>query len=142
MIEMIFSIVLFVMLLAGLIAFSLYLYVVNSLMTAAREGARYAATDSRLASVSTQSAAIADTRQRVQTVASSATGITLADADITVAGPTGTFGSRTVTVTISYDYTSSLAPMALMASYSGGSVAGQSLDASTIDVATVMRYEE
>ena len=61
-------------------AFHHYIIITN----AAREGARYAATDSRLASVSTQSAAIADTRQRVQTVASSATGITLADAEIQI----------------------------------------------------------
>jgi Flp pilus assembly protein TadG len=142
MVEMIFSIILFVMLLAGLIAFSLYLYVTNSLMTAAREGARYAATDSRLANVATQSAAISDIRQRVKDVASSATAIALEDADITVTGPSGTFGSRTVTIAISYDYTNAIAPMAFMASYGGGSVGDDSLDASTINVSTVMRYEE
>ena len=142
MIEMIFSIILFLMLLGGLVGFSLYLYVTNSLFTASREGARYAATDAGISVPATNAASVAATIDRVQSVTSASTGINLADADVTVTGPTGTVGSRTVSVAISYNYTNSISPMAFMASYSGSAVGAESLDATTIDVSTVMRYEE
>jgi hypothetical protein len=113
-------------------------------MTAVREGARYAATDSRLASATpaTVTAAQSDIKDRVQAVVASATNIAIPDADITVSGPTGTFGSRTVTVTVDYDYTSSITPVALMSSYSGDTVGADTLDGSNINISTVMRYEE
>ena len=142
MIEMIFSIILFLMLLGGLVAFSLYLYVTNSLFSACREGARYAATDAGLANVATNAASVSAAKARVESVTSSSTGINLADSDITVTGPTGAIGSRTVTVAISYNYTNTITPMAFMASYTGSPVSAESLDASTIRVSTMMRYEE
>lgn len=136
------AIIFFMMMLGGLVCSSLYIYLENIYYTAAREGARYAATDVKLATAATQAQEVANIRQQVKNVINGAGGAVLGDTDIIVTGPTGTLGQRTVTVQVSYRYDMPIKPMALMHGLMGTTTAVNSLDSFMVSAKAVMHYEE
>ena len=136
------AIILFMMMLGGLICASLYIYLENIYYTAAREGARYAATDPALADVITQAQEIVNIKQQVKNVINGAGGASIADNNITIVVPVGVLGQRTVTVTVSYRYQMPIKPMALMKGMAGDTSAGDNLDSFVVGGSSIMHYEE
>jgi Flp pilus assembly protein TadG len=139
-VEMVGGIVVFTVMMAGLISFSLFLYMNHAFLTAVREGARYAATDSRMGTAGTVAAAQTAVKNRVIQIIQASTGLTVAAADITVSAPTGaTIGQRNVTVSVQYDYDAPFQLGTLISALGGGA---SDLDSYPIQAQTVMRYEE
>lgn len=139
-IELVMSLLLFVAMLGTLLSLSLYLYLNHTFLTAAKEGARTASVETNLADGNTYAAGVANVRSWVKSFISSSSGIQLQDSDITVTGPTGTFGSRTVTVTVSYAFQNPIQIRTFIDKLSGGSA--NNLDTFTISNTATMRYEE
>lgn len=140
-VETLMSMLVFVMMLGTLVSFSLYLFMNHTLFTAAKEGARMASIESRLATAATQAAGIANVRTWVKNFMSGSSGQQLADANITVTGPTGAVvGSRTVTVQVTYTLNNPVAVRGFMAALGGQSATG--LDRFNLVSQATMRYEE
>lgn len=139
-VEMVGGIIVFAIMMSGLISFSLYLYMNHAFLTAVREGARYASTDSRLAVAGTNATAVAAVRTEVISMIQAGTGITVPGNSITVTGPTGaTVGRRNVRVSIVFDYPAPIQVGTLINFFTGG---GSDLDNFPIQAQAVMRYEE
>lgn len=139
-VEMVMSVLMFVIMLAMVMSISLYLYVQHTLLTAAREGARIAAVDPNFGSAGTTSVGTANVQAWVRNFVSSGTGIALANNNITVAGPTGAAGSRNITVTLNYTFQNPVQVLTLLNRLGGGAATG--LDTITMSSNATMRYEE
>jgi hypothetical protein len=139
-IELVMSLLMFVMMLGSLLSLSMYMYINHSFLTASKEGARTAAVETNLANASTYSTGLSNVRTWVKSFVSSSTGIQLADSNITLTGPTGTYGSRTVAVTVTYNFQNPVQIRTFMNRLGGGSATG--LDTFTITNTATMRYEE
>mgnify|MGYP001329421991 CR=1 FL=1 len=105
MIEMIFSIVMFGFMMAGIASMSTYLYLQHAMVTAAREGARMAAINPDLGDPGTESIGISDVQDHVQAMVASTVGIPLEAGDIAVTAPSAAdaIGERSVSVNIDYE---------------------------------------
>lgn len=139
-VEMVMSVLMFVIMLAMVMSLSLYLYVQHTLFTAAREGARIAAVDPSFGNAATTSTGTANVQSWVQNFVSSSTGIQLNNSNITVSGPTGATGSRNITVTLNYTFQNPVQVLTLLNRLGGGSATG--LDTITMSSNATMRYEE
>ncbi len=141
-IELVMSLLLFVMMVGTLLSLSLYMYVHHSFLTAAKEGARAAAVEASLANAGTRQTGVNNVADTVVDFVSGSTGITLnRNSNVTVTGPTGaTVGDRTVTVTVNYAFDNPIQIRTFMNRLSGGSA--EDLDKLTISHTATMRYEE
>jgi uncharacterized protein (UPF0333 family) len=139
-IELVMSILFFVMMLGTLLSMSMYMYINHTFLTGAKEGARKAAVESRLANSNTRSQGEATVKAYVRDLVSSSSGIQLANSNITLTGPVGTVGDRNVTVTITYDFQNPVQVRTFIDRLSGGSQTG--LDTFRISNRATMRYEE
>lgn len=140
-IELVMSLLMFVAMLGSLLSISMYLYINHIFLTAAKEGARVAAVETDLANGATSAQGVSDVQDWVQDFVSSSTGIQLDPSNIDVSGPDGaTVGSRTVTVTVNYEFQNPVQIRTFMNRMTGGSATG--LDTFTISNTATMRYEE
>lgn len=139
-VEMVMSILMFVIMLAMIMSMSLYLYVQHTLLTAAREGARIAAVDPNFGNAGTTSTGTSNVQAWVQNFVNSSTGIQLNNNDIVVNGPTGVAGSRNIAVSINYTFQNPIQVLTLLNRLGGGSATG--LDTITMSSNATMRYEE
>ncbi len=143
-VELMFSIMMFVSMLGTLIMVSLYLYMSNTLLTAAKEGARVASINQDLAATqgsTTYNDGVSAVQSWVQSFMQTSSGIVLPTSDVSVSGPTGTVGSRTVQVTVSYQFQDPLAIRTFMSEL-GGHGTSSGLDTYTLTNSATMRYEE
>jgi len=140
-IEMIASLLMFMLLISLVVNISTYLYVQHSMVTAAREGARVASLNEDIGSPSSASSGITDVRDHVIDMVSSTTGITLANNNITVTppDPSEPTGERTVSVEISMTFDQIL-PSAEFAS----AISQSSVEEETplLHAEATMHYEE
>lgn len=133
------SLLLFVAMTGIMISSSAYLYVNQLFLAAAREGARAAATDTRLAGAAAATAT-SEIKTRVKNFVSQTSGIQLQDNNITLTGPTGSTGNRTVSLNINYQFTSPIRIGTYINRLNGGSTSAS--DTFTINSTATMRYEE
>jgi hypothetical protein len=143
-IELVLSLLLFVMMLGTLMSLSLYLYISHTFLAASKEGARVAAVDSRFLNAGTQAAATANVRTWVKNFVQSSCNMALADSDIQVTPPAGVVGQRTVTVTVAKQFDNPIQIRTFMDKLSNTSNSGSStnLDRFTISNTATLRYEE
>lgn len=141
-IELVMSLLMFVMMLGTLLSLSMYMYMHHNFLTAAKEGARAAAAESKLGSQATYDEGVQNVKDRVSEFVGSTTGIDLDPVtDIIVDGPNPTGnGDQTVTVTVTHDFENPIQIRTFMNRLSGGSAEG--LDTFTISDNATMRYEE
>ncbi len=139
-IELVMSLLFFVMMLGTLLSLSLYMYMNHVFLTAAKEGARVAAADSNFGNGNTTQGTT-DVQTWVNQFVQSSSGITLNANNVTVSGPNGSqVGSRTMTVTVSYQFNNPVQIRGFIDRLNGGS--GTGLDTFNITNTATMRYEE
>lgn len=137
--EVILSIIMFVILFLGISAVSLYLFVQCSLVSAARDGARTAALNLQLGDPATQSTGVKAVQDSVIAFAKNTAGVSLSYPNITVAGPTGAIGNRQVTVTINYQFNN---PVPLQSFLTSLNATYAGLDKIQLSSSASMRYED
>ncbi len=137
-IEMIFSVIMFTLMLVSIASISAYLYVQHTMVTAAREGARIASLNTDLGS---GMGGEAEVQEHVIELVQSTSGITLSadDIDVTPPDPGGAVGERSVTVEIDYAMPN---PLPLEAMLSGFAHREFGLDNIPVRASATMRYEE
>jgi Flp pilus assembly protein TadG len=142
MIEMALAIIIFCLFLMFLVMISFYLYFQHTFLTAARDGARFAATEPKLASANAteRSEGIDDVKDHVRNFVQTTTGMVLSNGEITVTGPTGTVGNREVQVTIVHTYDSPFHPSEMLSG--DAAVTAESVESFEINATAVMFYEE
>jgi len=140
-VELLMTLLIFIMMLGTLMSISFYLYLNNAFWTAAKEGARAASVDQNFANTTTVATGVTDVQTWVINFVQNSIGITIPASDITVTGPTGAvIGSRTMQVTISYQFQNPVAIRTFINKLGGGNTTG--LDTFTISSTATMRYEE
>lgn len=138
-VELCFSIIMFTIMLAMIATLCLYLYMQNSVITAAREGARVAASDINFQSSSTSSTAITNVQNHVISFFQQTTGQTLGSGNISVTGPSGsTTGYRNMVVTVTYTLTNPINISGFMQALG----AGPGLGSFNLSATATTRYEE
>lgn len=144
-VESIVSIIIFTMMLAFIMSFSVYLYFQQALVTTAREGARQASLNSDLGSTTTQSNGINYVTNYVENEFKQLTGQTYSAtmATITVTPPSAsanqTPGYRTVAVTINWKMKN---PIGIAAMLNAMKIDGSAFDTIPCYATATMRYEE
>ena len=140
MIELIGALIIFAVLMGFSANISVYLYVVHSFASAAREGARAASLNHDLTGVNTATAQ-GKVKATVKDYIQHSTGILLDDADIAITLPdsSATSGERHVSVNVDYDLPMPLNAAGLVEAF-GGSADG--LDVIPVHGFAMMRYEE
>lgn len=138
-IESIFSIIITVAMFMIICAISLYMYMQTTVFMAARQGARVAAVDMDM--VNDPASAEASVIASVQNFFSGITGQSLDGDDIIVTGPTGTVGSRNVTVQVTFNMDSPIPAGAFFAGLGAGNDP-DTLDTFTCQASASMRFEE
>lgn len=139
-VELIFTTIIFSVLLAFTANVSVYLYVVHSFTSAARHGARIAAMDTDLASA--DPAAAKDTiASEIQSFIQGTTGITIDSSAVQIIPPDAAqpVGARSVTVVIDYNLPLPLNVSGLIEAMGGS---GEGLDSVPIHAGAVMHFEE
>ncbi|MBY0450231.1 MAG: pilus assembly protein [Cyanobacteria bacterium] len=138
--ELILGIIMFVLMSGAIISISTYLFVQHAVVSAVREGARSASFNSDLASSNPQTG-IDAVRIAVQNFMTQTTGINLTTGMITVIppDPAGTFGQRSVSVTIRYPMPNPLPIGAFMSALGAN---GTPFNQFNVVARAVMRYEE
>ncbi|MCA9842699.1 MAG: hypothetical protein KC475_11330 [Cyanobacteria bacterium HKST-UBA03] len=131
----------FTVMMGFLASMSVFLYINNVFTTAASMGARTAAVENTLADAGTFSQGEAAVKQVVKDFVGNATGIQLTDSDIAVTAPTGTFGERTVTVSIVEVIESPVKVMTMLNNMREQGSSGDE-DEFTISAVATMHYEE
>ncbi len=140
-IEMIFSIIMFAIMLSSVTAMSAYLYVQHATITAAREGARIAALNSDLGSAANVGVGEAAVEDFVIDMMASASGITISSADVTVTAPDALdpVGDRSVQIDIDYELTNPIPVGSILTALTGNSYG---FDTIPIHSEATMHYEE
>lgn len=141
-IELVMSLLMFVIMLGTLLSLSMYMYLNHTFLAAAKEGARMGSVETGLAQPSgsaSYNTSVQNVKNWVKNFSNSA-GVTLADSNVTLTGPTGTAGNRTITVTVNYSFDNPIQIRTFINRLSGGSLTG--LDTFTITNTATMRYEE
>lgn len=138
-IESIFSIIITVVMFMLICAISLYMYMQTTVFMAARQGARIAAVDRNM--VTSPSSARANVVSTVQNFFSGITGQTLNSGDIVLTGPTGSIGSRNVTVRVTFNMRSPIPAGAFFAGLGAGNDPDD-LDTFRCQASATMRFEE
>jgi ABC-type transport system involved in multi-copper enzyme maturation permease subunit len=138
-VESIFAFIIFVILLVMICTFCAYLFLQFNLVTAAREGARSAATDLNYKS-NNNAAAEERVIEKVQNYFSTTTGQTIEADDIQVTPPTGDIGNRNVTVSVNFSVQNPL-PMGPILQVIG-SPTSEGMYNLTMSAVATMRYEE
>ncbi len=139
-IELVMSLLLFVMMLGTILSISTYLYINHIFLTAAKEGARAAAVESNLADAATYADGETNVQDRVVEFVAQSTGIELTPSDVDLTGPTGAVGDRTVEVSVTYQFQNPVQIRTFINRLGGGSASG--LDTFNIGSTATMRYEE
>lgn len=139
-IELVMSLIFFVMMLGTILSLSMYMYVQHTFLTGAKEGARAAAVNTNLANAGTYATGESEVKATVTDFVSSTTNIALDNNDIDIDGPSGAVGNRTVTITISHQFENPVQIRTFIDRLNGGSAEG--LDTFTINGTATMRYEE
>jgi hypothetical protein len=139
-IELIMSLIFFCLMLVSFSSISAYIYLEHGLVSAVREGARWASLNNDLAGED-EAGAIAEIRGRVIAMMRATTGQVLPNQAITVTPPSaaGAFGERTVTVRVRTDIAT---PFNVGSMFAG--LNAENVPALTVPLAaaTTMRYEE
>ncbi len=140
-IEMIFSVIMFAIMIASVTAMSSYLYVQHATITAAREGARVAALNSNLGSLANVGAGESEVETYVADMMAATSGITLNAGDVTVTAPDDLdpLGDRTVQVDIDYQLNNPVPVGALLTALTGNAYG---FDVIPIHSEATMHYEE
>lgn len=140
-IESTVSIILFAMLIALVMTVTLYLYIQQAMVTAAREGARMASLNADMAT--DEAAGTTTVKEYVKNEIAALTGQTATDDDITVLGPSSsanqTAGERTVTVSINYTMDNPVNIAGFINALGGD---GSAFDNIPVQSSATMRYEE
>lgn len=139
-IELILGIIMFVLMSGTIISISTYLFVQHAVVSAVREGARSASFNSDLSGSNPQ-VGIDAVRISVQNFMTQTTGINLTSGMITVVppDPAGTFGQRSVSVTIRYPMPNPLPIGAFMNALGAN---GTPFNQFNVVARAMMRYEE
>lgn len=139
-VESIASIIIFTMMLALVMTITLWLYLQQATVTAAREGARQASLNSDLGVTGTRTTAVNTIKTYVINSVRQLTGKTVATSEINVTGPTGaTTGQRTVTVTINTTFRN---PVRISNFLEALGADGTPFDRVPLTGTATMRYEE
>jgi Flp pilus assembly protein TadG len=142
-IELTFTFISFVLMLGFMVAISLYLYIHHTVLTAAKEGARFASIESQLGAPATYAAGVTAVQNRVKT-------FLLTSANINIVNPTGiimvnapsgaTVGNRTVTVQVNYGFKNPIQMLKIFNQLGGGAPLADEIV--SINHTVTMRYEE
>jgi hypothetical protein len=138
-IESIASMILFTIMLTLIMSICMWLYIEQALVTSAREGARQASLNAEIATSSTQASGISAVKSYVKDEVLHLTGQQLADSNITVTVPTGTSGSRTVSVSIQMNMKNPVRISDLLGALGAN---GSAFDSIPVGGKATMRYEE
>jgi len=140
-IESVFSILITVILFMFIAALCVFLYLQTTVFMAARHGARLAAVSSLMA---TNPASVTTTvRSGVQSYFIGVTGgRVIPSGNITLTGPTGTVGARTVTVRVTYTVTDGIPVGALLQTLGVSAATAADIDSFDCAATATMRYEE
>lgn len=139
-IESVFSILITVILFMFIAALCVFLYLQTTIFMAARHGARLAAVNSQL--VSDSAGVTATVKSGVQSYFNSVTGRTIPLGNITLTGPTGTVGSRTVSVAVTYTVTDGIPVGAFLQTLGVSAATAADIDSFDCAASATMRYEE
>lgn len=124
-----------------LASLSTLLYLNNVVTTAASFGARKAAVEGTLADAQNSATGVSNIKTSVKNFVSASSGLSLSNSDVTVTGPTGTYGDRTVTVNIQKVIDSPIKIQTLLNNMQGHT-SPPNTDKITIGGAATMHYEE
>jgi hypothetical protein len=142
--EIIPSLLMFTGMFAAICGLCVYLFLQNMVITAAREGARFAALNTSLGVSTTQAAGIASVKNEVQSILLSTTGQTVGSNNITVTPPTGTVGSRKVSVAVNFSLPNPIPIPDFGAAFDGdpNTTTSRLFETIPLSAAATMRYEE
>jgi Flp pilus assembly protein TadG len=101
-VEMCFSLIMFAIMISLISTLCVFLYVQSNLITAAREGARVAASDPNFKAAGTVATGITNVKNRVTSYFTQTTAQTIPNGNITVTGPTGAVGYRNMLVQVNF----------------------------------------
>ncbi len=140
-IEMLFSIIMFAIMLSSVVAMSSYLYVQHATITVAREGARIAALNTDLGTVGSVAAGETEIENYIINMLSTTSGITLTEGDVIITPPSDLdpVGDRSVQVEIDYDLNNPIPVGAILSALTGNSYG---FDTISIHSEATMHYEE
>jgi Flp pilus assembly protein TadG len=142
---MIFSLLMFSLSFLLIATGCVYLYMQNAVVSAARVGARAASVSNDLGgsnatSASTARSAIAQQVKTYLTGLAGSSGLDVPLGNIVLTGPTGTAGSRNVTVTITGTFKDPLSANSFISGLGG--TGGSAYNGFPLSASATMRYEE
>lgn len=141
MIEIIASLLMFVLMICLMLSVSLFLYVQHAAVTAVREGTRFAALNQDIGQASTQIAGVDEVKAYLINATEQLSGVTIGldDIDVTPPDPGAPQGTRTVRIDAHFMMNN---PVPVGSLLQGLGAEGDSLNSFPIYATATMRYEE